>query len=260
MPSIKITQEIKDKNDRYNYTWLSNAVVDDIVLRGLPNKFFVTEPISGGYQTRTDLHEADGWQTPVVPNGYNPETQILGVIVDIDGIHTYALIDLTTEEIQQRIISESESKKQDLIQQKLEDDVVSQAQTVTDEEALNQIDLYPFWSGDSVSYTLDFKVLDFTADNELALYKVVQAHTSQPNWNPISVPALFTRVQLGDTILDWVQPTGAQDDYQIGDQVYHDNPNDGGTIWLYESNINANTQEPGRDGTFDRWWQPIQPR
>lgn len=57
----------------------------------------------------------------------------------------------------------------------------------------------------------------------------------------------------------WVQPTGALDAYGIGDRVTHDNPNDGGAIWVYESTIVGNTTEPGRDGTFDRWWTPIEP-
>lgn len=57
----------------------------------------------------------------------------------------------------------------------------------------------------------------------------------------------------------WVQPTGAHDAYQTGEMVTHDNPNDSGTIWVYSSKIDANTTEPGRDGTFDRWWEPVQP-
>ena len=56
----------------------------------------------------------------------------------------------------------------------------------------------------------------------------------------------------------WVAPTGAHDAYSIGDEVIHDNPNDGGADWLYRSNIAANTTEPGRDGTFDRWWLPVE--
>lgn len=61
------------------------------------------------------------------------------------------------------------------------------------------------------------------------------------------------------TIEPWVQPTGAHNAYAVGARVTHDNPNAGGAIWIYESKIPANTTEPGRDGTFDRWWQPISP-
>lgn len=60
------------------------------------------------------------------------------------------------------------------------------------------------------------------------------------------------------TVQPWKQPTGAHDAYAIGDRVTHDNPNDGGRIWIYQSAIPANTTQPGRDGTFNRWWTPIQ--
>lgn len=63
------------------------------------------------------------------------------------------------------------------------------------------------------------------------------------------------------TVDPWVQGggTGTAGSYNLNDEVTHDNPNDGGNIWLYRSNIPANTTEPGRDGTFDRWWAPINP-
>lgn len=90
------------------------------------------------------------------------------------------------------------------------------------------------------------------------LYEVVQAHTTQADWTPPEVPALFTAKSAPGVIPAWVQPTGAQDAYAIGDRVTHDNPNDGGNIWLYESKIDANTTEPGRDDTFDRYWEPVE--
>jgi hypothetical protein len=155
-------------------------------------------------------------------------------------VFTYEVIDLTDEQIQASLIAQNEALKQELIQQKLNAEIEAEAQTATDEEALEQIALYPMWSGESVSYAFDFKVLDFTADNELALYKVVQAHTSQVNWKPKDVPALFTRIQL-DVVLDWTQPTGAQDAYQIGDQVIY--PIGGGQVW--ESTVDANVFAPG---------------
>ena len=67
------------------------------------------------------------------------------------------------------------------------------------------------------------------------------------------------------TAQPWKQPGtvnpegGVYPAYAIGDEVTHDNPNDGGAIWVYESTIDANTAEPGRDGTFDRWWTPVEP-
>jgi hypothetical protein len=93
-----------------------------------------------------------------------------------------------------------------------------------------------------------------------AWYQAVQAHVTQAEWTPPTVPALWALVEEEPEIAPWTQGggTGVAGSYNLGDQVTHDNPNDGGNIWLYESAINANTTEPGRDGTFDRWWTPIE--
>lgn len=234
MKAILVTQELKDNNPIF----FQNNIVDAIVIKTIPDVFNGAENINGGgYEGRFDLQELDGWKDVVSPT-FNTANQKRGSLVLSGESYTYEVIDLTAQEIEQRLRAESEATKQQIIQSKLEVQVVEDAQTATDEEALEQKDLYPFWSGDSVSYTLDFKVLDFTADNELALYKVAQAHTSQSNWNPISVPALFTRVQLGDVILDWVQPTGAQDAYKLGDIVNHN-----GQTWE-NTGSDANVWEP----------------
>jgi hypothetical protein len=114
--------------------------------------------------------------------------------------------------------------------------------------------IFPKWSGESVVYAVD----DVAQYND-TLFKVVQAHTSQADWTPSSVPALWTPYRNPVSgPQSWVQPTGAQDAYAVGDQVTHDNPNDGGNVWLYESKIEANTTEPGRDSTFDRYWLPME--
>lgn len=86
------------------------------------------------------------------------------------------------------------------------------ASTQTDEDALESIDLYPKWAaGLSVlvgeRYQYNGK-----------LYKVLQAHTTQADWTPDVVPALFTEVSL-DLWPEWRQPTGAQDAYMAGDKV-----------------------------------------
>ena len=112
--------------------------------------------------------------------------------------------------------------------------------------------LYPKWSA-GVTVAVD-DLYKFRG----ALYKVVQAHTTQADWTPPTVPALFTPVAAAGVVPEWVQPTGAQDAYAVGDQVTHDNPQDSGNVWLYESKIGANTTQPGRDSTFDRYWAPVE--
>lgn len=84
------------------------------------------------------------------------------------------------------------------------------------------------------------------------IYKVVQGHTTQEDWKPGDVPALFTLANKSSTdpggeILDFVQPTGAHDAYSIGDKVKFEGK-------ISESTINANTWSPT---TYPRGWKEI---
>ena len=131
------------------------------------------------------------------------------------------------------------------------------------EEDLGQIvDLWPAWAA-GVSYALDeilrhegtlYKVVQahtsqadwapskvvqaHTSQADWAPSKVVQAHTSQADWAPSDVPSLFAEITPPGLIAEWVQPTGAQDTYSLGDLVAH-----GGKTW--ESTVDKNVWEPG---------------
>lgn len=84
---------------------------------------------------------------------------------------------------------------------------------LTDEQALSAVAIYPkFEAG------LAVKVGERYRDSNGQLYKVVQAHTTQADWQPSTVPALFAKISLDEWPL-FVQPTGAQDVYGIGDKV-----------------------------------------
>lgn len=76
---------------------------------------------------------------------------------------------------------------------------------------------------------------EFRYNNQL--YKVLQAHTSQADWLPDQVPALYLLQAAGGTIPDWVQPTGAHDAYSIGDEVMFEGTH-------YVSLIDNNTWSP----------------
>ena len=69
------------------------------------------------------------------------------------------------------------------------------------------------------------------------LYEVVQAHTSQSDWTPDVVPALFKSTVAEGEIPDWVQPQGAHDAYAKGDKVHFAGK-------VYESLIAANVWSP----------------
>ncbi len=63
-----------------------------------------------------------------------------------------------------------------------------------------------------------------------------QLHITQLSWTPNATPALWS--VYTPPLSAWVQPTGAQDSYQIGDRVTHN-----GNTW--ESTANNNVWEPG---------------
>lgn len=69
------------------------------------------------------------------------------------------------------------------------------------------------------------------------LYRCVQAHTSQADWTPDIVPALWVRTSTEEWP-EWIQPTGAHDAYNQGDKVSHNEKH-----WI--SDIDANVYEPG---------------
>lgn len=88
------------------------------------------------------------------------------------------------------------------------------AETLTDEEGLQFVDLFPLWVTEK-----NYSVGDRIKYHEI-LYKCVQAHTSQSTWTPDLTPALWVRVTIEEWPA-WVQPLGAQDAYRLGDKVSH---------------------------------------
>lgn len=69
------------------------------------------------------------------------------------------------------------------------------------------------------------------------LYKVVQDHTSQDNWTPDAVPALYTPIEPEGVIPEWKKPTGEHDAYMKGDQILFEGE-------VYRSLIDSNTWSP----------------
>ena len=86
---------------------------------------------------------------------------------------------------------------------------------------------YPYVLGDRFYYPVNGK-----------LYKVLQGHTSQPDWLPTTAVSLYVEVTPAGVIADWVQPQGAHDAYMTGDEVMHNEQH-----WV--SDVDNNTWEPG---------------
>ena len=102
---------------------------------------------------------------------------------------------------------------------------------LSEDELLDMIDLYENYQVDKL-----YKV-DDTFKYEGKLYKVIQEHTSQADWIPSELPALYLSMMPENVIPEWVQPTGSHDAYNIGDKVIFEGE-------VYESIINSNTWSP----------------
>ncbi len=71
--------------------------------------------------------------------------------------------------------------------------------------------------------------------HDFTLYSCVQAHTTQSDWSPPVVPALWKAYRAD--LAAWVQPTGAHDAYPLGAKVTFKGK-------VYESKIPANVWSP----------------
>lgn len=116
----------------------------------------------------------------------------------------------------------------------LSDNLQKAASFLDDEQAESVSSLYPFW-GTDVDYALGDRI-----QYDGLLYRCVQAHTSQSDWIPPSVPALWVRTSTEEWP-EWIQPQGAHDAYKKGDKCSHNSKH-----WI--SNMDANVFEPGVAG------------
>ena len=99
-----------------------------------------------------------------------------------------------------------------------------------DAAALDAMAIYPVWEIGAAYAVNDRR--RYGAN----LYKCVQAHTSQADWTPDAVPALWVKVSVEEWP-EWVQPTGAHDAYNTGDKVTYNGKR-------YISLIDANVYSP----------------
>lgn len=106
--------------------------------------------------------------------------------------------------------------------------------SLPDEDALEAVELFPSWKTDT-AYEVGIRVR-----YEQQLYRCEQSHTSQSSWTPDITKALWTAVAEPGEIPVWVQPTGAQDAYRIGDKVHFPGADDP----VYVSTIDFNTYAP----------------
>lgn len=105
------------------------------------------------------------------------------------------------------------------------------AENQTDETLIDNKAAFEWWRP-GIATEKD-KIYRFGDD----LYRCIQPHTTQDDWTPDKVPALFVKISL-EEYPQWVQPTGAHDAYNKGDKV-----SDEGKHWISE--IDGNVWKPG---------------
>lgn len=118
----------------------------------------------------------------------------------------------------------------------------TQAETLTDEEALEVAAIFSTWASKVKEAEASGKGVE--AGERLwyngKLYKVVQPHIPQADWTPDKTPALYTEVSVVEWP-EWVQPIGASDAYMKGAHVAHNDKH-------WESEVDNNVWEPGTYG------------
>ena len=112
---------------------------------------------------------------------------------------------------------------------------------LSEDELLGMINLY-----ESYKVGKSYKVDDIFK-YEGKLYKVIQEHTSQDDWIPSELPALYLSMMPENVIPEWVQPTGSHDAYSAGDKVIFEGK-------VYESLIDGNTWSPT---DYPQGWQVV---
>ena len=121
------------------------------------------------------------------------------------------------------------------------------AENLTEEEAVNNVELFPEWIPDGHSYEAN-KLVRYNG----VLYKTIHAHTSQPDWTPDVAVSLYTRVlagQEGTAIGVWEQPDSTNG-YKKGNKVHYPTMDDP----VYESLIDNNVWSPE---AYPQGWQEV---
>lgn len=119
------------------------------------------------------------------------------------------------------------------------------ALSLSDEDALEAVDLFPRWQADYGLYKLGDKV-----KYDGILYKCIQEHNSQEMWYPTAAPSLWTKVLIPDenVIPEWEQPDSTNP-YMKDDKVMFNDK-------VYESLIDNNIWSPA---AYPAGWQEINP-
>ena len=126
--------------------------------------------------------------------------------------------------------------------QKLRPYIEKAAISLSDEDALEAVNLFPNWDP-AEKYEKEQRVR-----YEGILYKCLQSHIAQEAWNPIAAASLWTKVLIPDenVIPEWEQPDSTNA-YMKGDKIIFEDK-------IYESLIDNNIWSPA---VYPSGWKEI---
>ena len=118
---------------------------------------------------------------------------------------------------------------------------------IEDGDAAGYAEFFPAWDGNGKAYAAGDRVR-----YSGTLYKVLQEHTSQPDWTPDATHSLFAEVLIPDpeVIPVWKQPDSTNP-YMTGDRVHY--PDEDSPV--YESTIDNNVWAPD---AYPAGWREVQ--
>lgn len=209
-------------------TRLYDTITERFISSEFPNGYFVdgVKPdLPDGIVELTIIQE------PMIKITERQKTESFKVLDLEQKTYTYSynVVDLTPKEIEIKRNQEADFKNQEINTL-----LFKEIARTTVKDLENNIDKY-LTIYDYYKVGREYKKSEIIRyENEL--YEIIQAHTSQYDWYPDALPALYKKVRL--TLSEWVQPQGAHDAYQIGDIV------------LFQNNTYENT-------TANNVWSPI---
>ena len=111
---------------------------------------------------------------------------------------------------------------------------LAESGSIDDVTAGEHADVFAMWEVD-----IAYVVGNIRRYSDGKLYRCLQAHTSQADWEPDAAASLWVNVSdPAEEWPEWSQPVGAHDAYAMGDKVSH-----GGKHWT--STADANVWAPG---------------
>ena len=172
-------------------------------------------------------------------------------------VQTWQVVPIPQEELEQRARDQREQSRNETRQKLSESLALERAATIVKDESTDFAtitDLAPAlddWepglifiaADDTTTEVYDGRVGDVLYYGGTAV-EVLQPHTSQDDWLPPDVPALYEVYRDPDSAEPWVQPEGAHDAYALGEEVTHN-----GRLW--SSEVDDNVWEPGVFGWAD---------